>query len=598
MASNQLNYTVWLNDQTQKGFQSVQKNFAGLQSVGQRAQNTWQGIGTHAAGLWGVGAAFDAMTMPAREMDAARGELMSLLGDNDVATANVVQNQAMAFSEQYGKSASEFVRASYDIQSAIDGLSANNLATFTNASAVLATATKADTATVTNYMGTMYGIFKKNANAMGKDQWVEQITGQTATAVKMFKTTGTAMNEAFAGVGARAANQGISSAEQFAVLGALQSTMKGNVAGTAYAGFLDAIPNAQKVLGVSLSDASGKAMGMVQIIDTLKGRLGDDLGVDEIGWLNKAFGTNAAGMIQNLWNQTDSLKSNIESLNNVTGMESAVEMASKIADPYEQLAQAINNVKIVFGQALSSALQPFISYMISGMQTIRNWMQLFPNLTKLVGLLVVGIGGLVAAFSTLAVVVLTFKLAWVGLVAGWVASKFVLGGMITLVAGLAKALLILIPAVWKAGAAFFASFGWIGLMVVGAIAAVAAIWYYWDDFIGWLSDAWQTAISWLTDTWAAFTGWFSDNNALEVDTKWMDNKNSLEVDNEVNKLNDHLPDVSKAAQPSQAEQIPSQYLYNQNSNTNNKQEIGTLNLYANQISNPNDLYNRLARNTP
>ncbi|WP_206196936.1 hypothetical protein [Zooshikella ganghwensis] len=80
-----------------------------------------------------------------------------------------------------------FVRASYDIQSAIGGLTGQELSQFTKASGVLAAATKADTATITNYMGTMYGIFSEQAEVMGKANWVNMVAGQTASAVQMFK---------------------------------------------------------------------------------------------------------------------------------------------------------------------------------------------------------------------------------------------------------------------------------------------------------------------------------------------------------------------------------------------------------------------------
>lgn len=574
MSSQNLRFTVWLDDRTQKGFNSAKKNMQGIKSMSDRSTKAWQTAGTGAAGLWGTSAAFDGLTRPAREMDAARGELMSLLGSDGNTTANIVQSQAMDFSERYGKSAAEFVRASYDIQSAIDGLSANNLATFTNASAVLATATKADTATITNYMGTMYGIFKKNANAIGKDNWVKQISGQTATAVQMFKTNGNAMNAAFEGLGARGANQDISSAEQFAILGSLQSTMKGSRAGRAYAAFLDAIPNAQKVLGVSLADANGKALGMVDIIDRLKGKLGDDLGIDQLGWLNKAFGKNAAGMLQQLWTQTDSLKANIESLNNVSGMGKAISMAQTIADPYEQLGQAVNNVRVVFGQALSGSLQPFINYMIAGGQTLRRWITLFPNLTKLVGYLVIGVGLLSAGMATLALITGTSQLAWIGLTAIWAVSKFTVGGLWGGIVGLTKMLITMTPAVWSLGAAFIATIGWIPLAIVGVIGAVAALWVYWDDFIGWLTNA-----------WAKVSGWFDDDDQ------------KIDIDAKREELNKRLPTVSKTTDQAQRQVIPASYI-NNNKQTTNSNSIGTMNIYPQQLTDPNALNNQLSMWTP
>ncbi len=62
------------------------------------------------------------------------------------------------------------MRASYDIQSAIAGLTDDELSRFTTASATVAAATKSSSQTITAYMGTMYGIFKDQADAIGKKQ--------------------------------------------------------------------------------------------------------------------------------------------------------------------------------------------------------------------------------------------------------------------------------------------------------------------------------------------------------------------------------------------------------------------------------------------
>ncbi len=96
----------------------------------------------------------------------------------------------------------------------------------------MAKGTKSDASTATNYLGTMYGIYQDNANAVGKTQWVEQLAGQTATAVKMFKTNGNEMSGAFTSLGASAQSHGVDMAESMAVLGQLQATMSGSEAGT------------------------------------------------------------------------------------------------------------------------------------------------------------------------------------------------------------------------------------------------------------------------------------------------------------------------------------------------------------------------------
>src|SRR5690606_188378 len=123
--------------------------------------------------------------------------------------------------------------------SAIGGLVNGELAKFTEASNILAKGTKADAGTITAYMGTMYGIFQDQAIKMGKAEWVQMLTGQTAEAVRMFKTSGAEMSSAFTSLGANAQSAGIDMAEQMAVLGTLQATMSGSEAGTKYKSFLN-----------------------------------------------------------------------------------------------------------------------------------------------------------------------------------------------------------------------------------------------------------------------------------------------------------------------------------------------------------------------
>lgn len=450
MADNRLSFSVLLRDRTRSGMASVTNRFRTLQRMGQQTQQSWQNLAMGGAGVWAVGQTMQALTGPAREMNAARGELNSLLDGDGTKTLNIVQNEAMKFASKYGKSASEFVRASYDIQSAISGLNGTELSKFTNASAVLATATKADTATITGYMGTMYGIFQTNANKIGKAKWVEQIAGQTAVAVKMFKTTGSAMNEAFASVGSRASNQQISSAEQFAILGMMQSSMGGSVAGTAYASFMDALPNAQKNLKLNFAGDDGKALGMVEIIKKLKSELGSELTVAVTGKLNTAFGTVASGLIQNLWNKTDDLSANIASLGQITNMQQAIEMASKISDPWERLGQTVNNVRIVFGQALDTALLPFINILIDGFSTLQKWMVMFPHLTSAAAYLAmvfIGLGAVAAAgVATLS----AMKIAGFGATIIFKTLKFIIGGLSKGIVKFIVGLKNFIGAAWRA----------------------------------------------------------------------------------------------------------------------------------------------------
>jgi TP901 family phage tail tape measure protein len=255
-------------------------------------QSGYQKIGYGAAGIAGAGFALDRLIAPTIELDNALRTVKSL--DVVDSVLNDLTKTSLKFSMQYGESATDFVASSYDIQSAISGLVGNELSQFTNASAILAKGTKADMGTITNYVGTMYGIFKNSADQMGKGAWVEMLSGQTAQAVQVFKTTGAEMSSSFTRVGASATSHGIAMNEQIAILGTLQATMSGSEAGTRYKAFLDGVGKSQDVLGLSFVDSQGKMLPMVDIMTKIQGKFGDLSTVADSDLLKKAFGSKEA----------------------------------------------------------------------------------------------------------------------------------------------------------------------------------------------------------------------------------------------------------------------------------------------------------------
>ena len=269
MALNPLMFTVGLIDELTGPAQNATRSFDGLIDT---AKSGFRDIATGAVGLAATGTVIYQSLTPAIEMERALGEVESLgVQENALQKLNA---SALDFSSSYGGAADEFVRASYDIQSAISGLSGDELAAFTTASGVLAKGTKSDVNTITDYMGTMYGIFKSTAEEMGNSNWVDQVAGQTAAAVQMFKTTGTEMASGFSALGASATAMGVSMSEQIAVLGTLQSTMSGSEAATKYTAFISGAITAQDKMGVSLFDASGQMKSMTDIMGILQNEIG------------------------------------------------------------------------------------------------------------------------------------------------------------------------------------------------------------------------------------------------------------------------------------------------------------------------------------
>ncbi|EOZ9336846.1 phage tail tape measure protein [Salmonella enterica] len=417
MSQQRLELLLELTDRLTKPLRAAGRQVQGFAAT---SRGAFRDIATGGAALWGVGAAIQGALMPAIEMDRALGEVKSL----GVAESGLrkLSRAAVDFTMEYGGAAQDFVRASYDIQSAIAGLTDDELSRFTAASATVAAATKSSSQTITAYMGTMYGIFKDQADAMGKSKWVEQVAGQTATAVQMFKTTGDNMSAAFTSLGASAKAAGIDAAEQFAVLGQLQATMSGSEAGTKYKAFLAAVGGAQKKLGLNFVNKDGTMKSVVEIMKLIRGKFGDLSKVADSDLLKKAFGSDeAVAMIKLLSANIDGLEANINTLGNIKGMDKAVEMAQAMADPWEQAAAIINGIRIEIGTQLLPVLYPFIQKSNEGGKSFVAWLRLYPNITRAIGLLSAALIGVAAVGATVNVVMGVAKFIWVGLRIVWMA---------------------------------------------------------------------------------------------------------------------------------------------------------------------------------
>lgn len=453
MATNSaaLNFILKLTDQVSAPLGKVKMGF---NELAEKGQDNIRQMGFGLAGMVGAGLAINESLQPALEMNRALGEVKSLGVAEDALQR--LNNKALQFSVAYGANARDFVASAYDIQSAIAGLTGEQLSSFTNASNLLAKATKADAGTITSYVGTMYGIFKTQADAMGKAEWVENLTGQTALAVQMFKTTGKDMSDAFTSIGASATSAGIGLSEQVAILGTLQATMGGAEAGTKYKAFLSGVGGAQDKLGLSFTDSQGRMLPMLDILDKLKGKFGDTLDVAESDALKKAFGSDeAVGLVKLLMNDTAGLANSLDQLGKVRGLEQAEKMAKAMVDPWQQFGAAVQALRIAFGQALIPLLTPLMERLTGIAGTLSRWLGLFPNIAKVLGMVTLGVLGLIAA----------------------VAGLTILNGVFGMLSVLASPIALIVLG--------------LAALVIGVGAAI----YYWDELKAAFGDtAWFQAI--------------------------------------------------------------------------------------------------------
>ncbi|MDP2548902.1 phage tail tape measure protein [Oceanobacter sp. 4_MG-2023] len=532
-ALERLMFTVGLTDTVSRPLQNINR------TLGSVRQNATAGFDAIRGGAVGVGAAYigiKTLMEPVYQMENAIGEVRSL----GVAEAELtrLKNTALDFSVQYGESAADFVRSSYDIQSAIGGLTNGELAVFTEASNILAKGTKADAATITGYMGTMYGIFQQQAAAMGKSEWVEQLTGQTAAAVKMFKTTGSEMSAAFTSVGANAQAAGIQLHEQMAILGTLQSTMSGSEAGTKYKSFLAGVGAAQKSLGMKFTDSAGRMLPMLDILNALKSRFGETLDVAESDALKTAFGSDeAVSLIKQLMGNTDGLNASITKLGRNTGMDNARDMAAAMVDPWEQFQAVTEGLRIAFGTALLPVINDTLASLTDGLQTIMGWTREFPHLTKWIGLATLSVILLGGAVGLMSIIIGISRAAWAGLLIMWAFGKIIILGVIRALIYFRKALILLRTTML----AFIITMGvitspfWAAVIVISIIiAAVVAAIYLLGDWLGW----WEKLGAWFKNTeWGSgFLKWI-ENLSDSIKGLWKDFKELIGLDFSLSDLN-------------------------------------------------------------
>ncbi|TMP73536.1 phage tail tape measure protein [Pseudoalteromonas sp. S1608] len=536
-----LMFTVGMIDQITKPIAKISKGLNGLTNDYQAGTMK---MASGVAGIAASGYALQNALMPAIEMDRALGEVKSL-GVRESALKQLTDT-SYDFALKYGKSSTEFVKSSYDIQSAIAGLNDADLSAFTLSSNVLAAATKSDAGTITNYMGTMYGIFKNQANAMGKSEWVEQLTGMTATAVQAFKTTGTEMSGAFTAIGAQATTAGIAMNEQMAILGTLQATMSGSEAGTKYKSFLAGVGKAQDALNLSFTDSQGAMLPMVDILNKIKGKYGETIDVTEGDELKKAFGSNeAVATINLLMNDIDGLGKSINDLGNVTGMQQAEKMAMDMTDQSERLSQSWYVIRAAWGAVILPVFNDFVG-MIADMGTsIVGFTNEFPTLTKYIGYGAVALLGLVAAGGLFTLIMGAGKMAMVA----WGVGAMAWAGInAALTSGLSalRAVMFAVNLVMYANP--------IGLIIAGitlAIAAIGALVYYWDDLKATMSEwGWIKAISGIfSSVWGGIKSIFNDTMDWIIDKLNLIPGVDIEVTPEIAPIDKTVPENVKTPAP-------------------------------------------------
>lgn len=466
-----------------------------------------------------------------KELEKAQGEIASLgIGTKGI---EAITKSAKEFSNQFaGTTAKDFVAASYDIKSGISSLSDTAIGEFTKIAAMTGVATKSSTDQMTSLFATGYGIYRKQFSEFGtstitgwqnlsdeeKDiKFGEYFSAGIASSVQAFKTDGSRMSAALSSLGATATSAGVSFAEQLSILGRLQSTMSGSEAATKYRAFLTSVAEAGDKLKLSFTDANNKLLSTPEIINAIKEKYGETIDAVEKQELKKAFGTDeAVAMIELMYNETDALTGNINTMNVSLGegTKKTREMAEAInkGKEFDLLGQQVGNLSSTIGQIFAPVATKMASVIGSVVTSIQTFTEENETATTVIGYTVAGIGALLTVVGAVIIPISAIGMALPALVTGFglvsgavgvlgtvmstVGRIFLMnpiGLAVTAIAGLAY----LIYSNWEPISNFFSSL-WDRVTSIFA-STITVI----KDYLGW------TPIGILLNNWGVITTYFS-----------------------------------------------------------------------------------------
>lgn len=506
----QLDFTLSLIDKLSRPLKQVQGNVTGF---AEKSNAAFKQIGGGVLGLVGVGMAIKGALSPAIEMFDAISDA-SAKGIDDGAL-KTVQRDALAFSTTYGASAVAFVQSTESINASIAGLTGQELPKVTKAANTLAFALKSTAADTSEFMGQMFGNFSADAERLGKVQFAEQLAGKMVYMRKTFGAEMSTIKDLMEGARGVGTNYGVGLDEQLAVLGQLNRTL-GTEASSAYEGFMTGALDGAKKLGLSFTDSTGKMLSMPEMLIKLQGKYGKSLegNLKAQAELDAAFGDSSA-VVKHLYGNVAVLQRNITELGGADGLKRTQEMASKMVKPWDRFVAILTAIKTVIGLTLIPVLYPVLNRLADMGQTFARWMQMFPNIARVVGFAAMALLSFAAVGATVNIVMGVSKFIMLGL-AGvwrmlssvtliytavlWTAQKAVIVWNASLAALRGVLLAVRMAAMMSGIAINFMS--WPILLVIGAIAALAAGVYllvkHWDTAWKFITDGWNSFVAMLT----------------------------------------------------------------------------------------------------
>ncbi|MDX4587241.1 phage tail tape measure protein [Klebsiella pneumoniae] len=514
---NSLDFTLSLIDKFTRPLKVAQNSAV---QFADKSVQAFKRIGIGGAALYAVGQSIGGALAPAFDMFNALQEQSARGISSD--TLKTIQRDALAFSTTYGTVATDFVSSTAEINSAIAGLTGQELPKVTKVANLMAFEMKSSTAETAEFMRQMFANFRTDADSLGKVQFAEQLAGKMTLMRQRFGLEMGMVKDLMEGARGAGTNYGVGLNEQLAVMGELSRTL-GTEASSAYEGFMTSAIEGGKKLGLSFTDTAGKMLSMPDILTKLQGKYGQSLegNLKAQKELDDAFGDSSA-VVKQLYGNVAVLQRNITELGGADGLKRTQEAAAKLVKPMDRFMAIIRAVQIAIGLTLVPVLNPLLDWAARMGQTFARWMGMFPNIARVVGWVAMAVLSFAAAGALLNIIM--------GL------SAFILTGWGAVLKVASVALTVVRTAAMLTGAAInFMS--WPVLLVIGAIALLAAGCYllvsHWDtvkaavmdtaafkvvaQVVEWLANIFASAWEYISEGWNSFIALlsgFSPQDAL------------------------------------------------------------------------------------
>ncbi|WGE32557.1 phage tail tape measure protein [Actinobacillus genomosp. 2] len=396
MAIQGLEYIISLNDQLSTPLKGIMKS---IDDIGIRGRDAMTKIGVGVAGIIGAGAGIANAFAPAVAMSNELGKIKGL-GESEEGL-RLMRKRAMEFSNTWGEAATDFINSSYDIKSAIDGLTTEELASFTELSAVTGKATQTQAQTMTDYLGTMYSVLGASKEA-DKIKWAEKLMGQTAYTANKFKSDGAKIAQAFQTLGNQATLAGVDIAEQFAILGTLQNEMGGGESATKYAAFLNSIGKASEDLGIKVHDSQDRLLSTLVILDRIRAKFGNSIDDIEAQLIKGEMGRKeGVAFINTLLSKNEDLKISIAEIGKINGMDEVYAGAKANIDVFARLSNILINIRTAIGSALLEKFEPVFNKLADMGQAFTTWLGTYRNIARWIGYAAIALLGFTAVAGSL-----------------------------------------------------------------------------------------------------------------------------------------------------------------------------------------------------